>query len=150
MPNLIGLKNDQVIEGPLTEGEDKISAKELMNSTESISFALPDRILQEIKGIPIAENPSQEDLLIWAYSNDGSFSLKSAYLLAKGFNLVNLDTNTHQWVWKAHTSPRNKFFIWLCTHHSLPTKEVLGTRGLNLDPMCELCCEGAESIIHTL
>ena len=106
MPNLIGLKNDQVIEGPLTEGEDKISAKELMNSTESISFALPDRILQEIKGIPIAENPSQEDLLIWAYSNDGSFSLKSAYLLAKGFNLVNLDTNTHQWVWKAHTSPR--------------------------------------------
>ena len=31
----------------------------------------------------------------------------------------------------------------------MPMKEVLGSRGLNLDPMCELCCEGAESIIHT-
>ena len=27
---------------------------------------------------------------------------------------------------------------------------MLGSRGLNLDLMCELCCEGAESIIHTL
>ena len=35
----------QQIEGPLTEGEDMISAKDLMNSTESISFALLDRIL---------------------------------------------------------------------------------------------------------
>ena len=140
----------QQIEGPLNEGEDKISAKNLMNSVECISFALPNRTLQEIKGIPIAANPSQEDLLIWAFSNDGSFSLKSAYLIAKGFNLVNLDTGTHQWVWKAHTSPRIKYFIWLCTHHCLPTKEVLGSRGLNLDLMCELCCEGAETIIHTL
>ena len=119
-------------------GEDKISAKSLMNSAECISFALPDRIIQEIRGIPIAANPSHEDLLIWAFSHDGSVSLKSAYLIAKGFNLVNLDTSTHQWVWKAHTSPRIKFFIWLCTHNSEPMKEVLGSRGLNLDPMCEL------------
>ena len=108
-------------------GEDKILAKSLMNSAECIFFTLLDRILQEIKGIPIAANPSHEDLLIWAFSNDGSFSLKSAYLIAKGFNLVNLDTSTHQWVWKGHTSPRIKFFIWLCIHHSMPTKEVLGS-----------------------
>ena len=32
----------------------------------------------------------------------------------------------------------------------MPTKEVLDSRGLNLDPMCELCHEGTESIIYTL
>ena len=139
----------QQIEGPLNKGEDKLPAKSLINSTECISVVLPDRILQEIKGIPIAANPSHEDKLIWAFSKDGSFSLNSAYLIAKGFNLLNSDTSLHQWVWKAHTSPRIKIFIWLCTHHSAPTKEVLSSRGLNLDPTCELCSEGAESIIQT-
>ena len=105
---------------------------------------------KRLKVSPSAANPSQKNILIWAFSKDGSFSLKSAYLIAKGFNLLNLDTSPHQWVWKAHTSPRIKFFIWLCTHHSVPTKEVLDSRGLNLDPMCELCREGTESIIHTL
>jgi len=140
----------QQIASPLTDREDNLSAKSLIASMECISFDLPDRILQEIKDIPIVANPSQEDILIWAFSKDGSFSLKSAYLIAKGFNLLNLDTSYHQWVWKAHTSPRIKFFIWLCTNCNVPTKEVLGSRGLNLDPTCELCHEGTESIIHTL
>ena len=101
----------QQIEGPLNEGEDKLPTKSLMDNTECISFNLPDRILQEIKGIPITANPSHEDMLIWAFSKDGSFSLKSAYLITKGFNLLNLDTSPHQWVWKVHKSPRIKFFI---------------------------------------
>jgi len=32
----------------------------------------------------------------------------------------------------------------------MPTKEVLDSRGLNLDPTCELCREGLKSILHTL
>lgn len=32
----------------------------------------------------------------------------------------------------------------------MPTKEVLGSRGLNLDLTSELCREGPESILHTL
>ena len=124
-------------------------AKSLIASVECISFDLPDKILQEIKGIPIAANPSQEDILIWAFSKDGSFSLKSAYLIAKGFNLLNLDTSPHQWVWKAHTSPRIKFFIWMCTNHSMPTKEVPGSRGLNLARHVSYAVKGLNpSFIH--
>ena len=78
------------------------------------------------------------------------FSLKSIYLIAKGFNILNLETNSHQWVWKVSTSPRIKFFLWLCTYRSVPTKEVLGSRGLNLDPTYALCGESPESILHTL
>ena len=111
----------------------------LLSNVEEISFNLPVRILQEMKGIPIAANPNQEDILIGAFLKDGFVSLKSASLIAKGFNILNLDTSPHQWVWKASTSPRIIFFLWLCTHCSIPTKEVLGSRGLNLNPTYELC-----------
>ena len=76
------LKNQ--VEGPLAEGKNRLSVKSLLNNMESISFSLPHRILQEIKGIPVAANPNQEDILIWAFLKDGSFSLKSAYSLPKG------------------------------------------------------------------
>ena len=54
----------QQIAGPLTDREDNLLAKSLITSVECISFDLPDRILQEIKDIPIVANPSQEDILI--------------------------------------------------------------------------------------
>ena len=97
----------------------------------------------------LASNPIQEDILIWAFSKDGSFTLHSAYLLAKGLNPLNLTTHK-PWVWKAKTSPRIKFFPWLCFHSSIPTKEVLGSRGFNLDNTCDLCGVGVESLIHVL
>lgn len=87
--------------------------KMLLSNVEGISFNLPNGILQEKKGIPIVVNPNQEDILIWAFSKDGSFSLKSAYLITKGFNILNLDTSPHQWVWKASTSPRIFFFFFI-------------------------------------
>ena len=67
----------------------------LLSNVEEISFNLQDKILQEMKGILIAANPNQEDILIWAFSKDGSISLKSTYLIAKGFYILNLDTGPH-------------------------------------------------------
>ena len=52
-----------------------------LNTLLRISFVLLDYIMQEIKGILLASNPLQEDLHIWAFSKDGNFSLKSAYLI---------------------------------------------------------------------
>ena len=52
------------IEGPLAEREDRILVKNLLANVESISFSLRHRILQEIKGIPTAANPIQENILI--------------------------------------------------------------------------------------
>ena len=68
------------IEGSLTEGEENISIKMLLDNQASISFILPDSIVKEIQAIPIAVNPNQEDILVWAFSKDGSFAFKSAYL----------------------------------------------------------------------
>ena len=85
------------IQGPLMEGEGNISIKEFLSNDVGISSFLPEYIMQEIKGIPLASNPLQEDILIWAFSKDENFTLKSAYPIAKGLNTLNLDTS-NLWV----------------------------------------------------
>ena len=88
-----------------------------------------------------------EYLHIWTFCKDGNFSLKSTNLIAKGLNPLNLDT-FNMWVWNSKTMSRIKFFLWLCSQYSIPTREVLGSRGFNLDTTCELCGMYAESITH--
>ena len=40
--------------------------------------------------------------------------------------------------------------LWLCLHNSVPSVEVLGSRGLNLNPICTMCHRSNESIEHLL
>ena len=85
---------------------------------------------------------------MWDFSKNGFFSLKSAYLIARGLNPLNLNTMSFNWVWKTDTPPNFQLFLWLCLHSSLPTAEVLGSRGLMLDPVCKICNRENETIEH--
>lgn len=114
------------------------------------SFVLPDQIVECMKATPFSCDPNVEDSLSWAYSKNGSFSLNSAYLLERGLNPLNLDTISLAYVWKAAAPPWIQFCLWLCMHNSLPTSEVLGSRGLNLNPTCPLCLKETESIDHLI
>ena len=138
------------IEGPLVVGENNLSVKLFLSNPNVLSFNFPDTILKDIQGIPLASCPELKDRLIWAYSKDGSFSLKYAYLLAKGLNPLNLASHPCRWVWDAYTTSRIKFFLWLVSRNSIPTHVVLGSRGFNLRLTCEVCELSDESIIHAL
>ena len=117
---------------------------------QCLSFDLPEHILNAIKATPLSCSHETEDSLQWAFSKNGFFSLKSAYLLARGLNPLNLDTVSVDWVWKVETYPKIQFFLWLCLHNSVPTGEVLGSRGLRLDTICNLCHQSMETIYHPL
>ncbi|KAF3948715.1 hypothetical protein CMV_025317 [Castanea mollissima] len=54
------------------------------------------------------------------------------------------------WIWKASTIPKIKCFVWQCLHKSIPISTVLTARGMEVLPMCQLCKEGLESILHVL
>ena len=55
------------------------------------------------------------------------------------------------WVWKANTFPKVRcFFLWKCLHRSIPIREVLSARGINIPSLCPLCNDAIESIFHTL
>ena len=66
------------IQGPLLEEEGKKSVKAFLANVLDSSFVFLVTILKDIQGVPLAANPIQEDILIWAFSKDGSFNLQSA------------------------------------------------------------------------
>lgn len=99
-----------LIEGPLTQGEDQLIVKQYFDSNhewnlQSISFELPEELLNTIKATPFSYAQDSEDTLIWAYSKNGFFSLKAAYLLARDLNPLNPDIVSIAWVWKNEIPP---------------------------------------------
>ena len=91
------------------------------------------------------------DRISWFLSPSGEFVLKDAYKLActeDGSHAFNLDTGS--WVWKTSTLPKIKCFLWQCCHLSIPVRETLASRGMNISNLCPLCNNEAESIIHML
>lgn len=143
----------ELIEGPLTHGEAELSVKQCfdenhVSNPSSISFELPESVLNSIMATPFFYDPHSIDELMWAFSKNEYISLKSADLLARGLNPLNLDTMSFKWVSKIETPPKVQFFMWLFLHDRLPTVEVLGSTGLILDPMCKMCNRGYETIEH--
>ena len=88
------------------------------------------------------------DLIAWAFSNDGNFTLRLAYIA--GLNALNPPTSHLSWIWKVQVPPKFLIFIWLCTYNGIPVRGVLGSRGLNLDQRCPIYNSGSKSINHLL
>ena len=81
-----------LIEGSLNRNEDAITVKQCFDHNydwqgHCLSFVMPDHILNAIKATPLSCNQEVEDTLQWAFSKNGFFSLKSAYLLKRGLTL---------------------------------------------------------------
>ena len=110
----------------------------------------PQSFIDIIQAIPINLTSTLGDTTAWALLRDGNFNLASAYLLAKGLNALNLPTFTSNWIWKMKVPQKIIIFLWLCSHNSVPVREVLGSRGLTLDQVCPLCHSQVESINHLL
>jgi hypothetical protein len=115
-----------------------------------LSFDLPVQTRKILQGTPLNRYASGIDAIGWAYSSNGDFSLNSAYSLAKALNPLNPPTDNFNWIWKVAAFPKIQMFLWLCVNNGIPVKEVLGSRGLNIEQKCSICKRENESIIHVL
>ncbi|XP_059450979.1 uncharacterized protein LOC132181760 [Corylus avellana] len=113
--------------------------------------------LLAINSIPISAI-TQQDTQIWRCTNTGSFTVKSAYHLAK-----ELDTNRQPessrkvrdnvlWriLWKLPLTNGEKNFMWRASHNLLPTRDNLLRRKVVPDPMCPICNNEAETVYHIM
>ncbi|KAF4384273.1 hypothetical protein F8388_010518 [Cannabis sativa] len=108
-----------------------------------------------ILGIPI--DIHSEDMLVWPFTKDGQYIVKSGYRVAREIKLAptrcsNMD-KTHAWWkmwWNLNLPPRMKLFGWKMCRNWLSAKSNLVHRGMKIDPTCNYCGRFEESLPHAL
>ena len=99
-----------------------------------------------------------EDTLIWPLTNDGDYSVRSAYRMLVSAESILLPSslvsgnNGLVWkkIWKMRVPDKIRHFIWLAAKDSFPTKQNLKARHLPVGEECDGCGEHTESIVHSL
>lgn len=92
--------------------------------------------------------------LIWIKDPSGEFTTKSGYASARNRIAEVLpvtapigDFNWQKNIWKVHTAPKLKLFLWKTFHNALPTGDQLIARQIAVDGKCKSCGQ-PESIDH--
>lgn len=103
-----------------------------------------------------------EDDYVWAFNNNGDYSVKSGYWFITNHPLLppversaqNTKINMlKSRVWNLKTGPKIKLLCWRALSGALSVAERLSTRGIQLDTNCQICGQiytGANSTINSL
>lgn len=75
-----------------------------------------------------------EDRLIWHFSRDGTYIVKSAYQLAAKLTIEEEHSvpGNLPYLWKVKAPPKAKMVVWRACRECLPTKSNLLKRNINL------------------
>jgi len=97
------------------------------------------------------------DKLIWHFSANGEFSVKSAYQVARARVQAQTATSSDAtgksfWrlIWKLDVPPRIKVFAWKVGAQALATKMNLAIRVPAVDMRCDICGAVEELDVHVL
>jgi exonuclease III len=143
-----------VIHRPLLSHEDSFRVCDVVEGVGNwdlsrVSMIIPKPICDSIRAILVCPLRQQEDCIAWD-SRNGDFCLKLAYLLACKPLVGYLHDSPSNWIWKVPTSPRIRFFLWQCYHNSVPVRDTLVARGINIPNTCPRCLGPNESLLHVL
>jgi hypothetical protein len=110
----------------------------------------------QIQQIPLIMEHN-EDQLMWTYTKEGAYSVKSGYNIIKAWqdtaNPAPTSTNNHHtkmWktLWSLHTIPRHKVLLWRIIQQVIPIKQALSRRGFQGQTLCPRCLRREETIEH--
>ncbi|KAG8367086.1 hypothetical protein BUALT_Bualt16G0036100 [Buddleja alternifolia] len=115
-------------------------------------FWAPD--VDVILSIPLARFAA-EDSLVWHYTKDGLFSVKSVYHVARSFGNMGLSGTSHcslnwKFIWGAAVPHKVWVFAWRVCHGILPTLSNLQRRKCNVYDVCPCCGMNTETDAHVL
>ncbi|KAL6573740.1 hypothetical protein OROHE_002199 [Orobanche hederae] len=103
----------------------------------------------------------KKDVIIWHFTNNGRFSVRSAYHLIRDIikeekgRSVATSSNVQEernWllVWKLNLPNNIKLFLWRLLREALPSRSNLVKRGLKTTEECPLCNEHVKPIYISL
>ncbi|KAK6164048.1 hypothetical protein DH2020_000912 [Rehmannia glutinosa] len=113
--------------------------------------------IKAIKTIPI-RRPDCQDRIVWHYTKNGSYTVKSGYQIAKvladmeeGVPSTSRERNKiWSWLWHLRVPPKVQTFLWRCIHGALPTSSNLMRRRATSEPGCCRCGTAIETPEHAL
>ena len=116
-----------------------------------------DLLDQMLKSMSVSLH-TDRDALIWPWTLDGVYSVKSAYRILANESLLsqagssNPEASKPLWngIWRLKVPNKVKHFLWRASNESLPTKFNLYARHILPDNNCGLCEEFPEDVIHCL
>jgi ribonuclease HI len=143
-----------LVQGPLSLVEDSFRVCDVIEGVSMwdfsrISLSLPSNTYEAIKALSVCPARSLADRRVWD-SVGGQFSLKKAYSIACNTSSECFKTKPSDWIWNVGTNPRIKFFLWQCYHLSVPVRDTLASRGINIPTFCPRCSGPNETLIHLL
>jgi hypothetical protein len=114
-------------------------------------------VVEQICNIPISPR-YMRDRLVWAGTNNGLFSVRSAYnleteRLARNQGCTSSFSSSRDlWklLWQLKIPRSVQLFLWRVCNDILPTKEKLWKRRIVDNPFCPLCGIEVESSIHAV
>lgn len=110
---------------------------------------LTDRDVSQIISIPLGFS-NHEDRLIWHFSTNGCYTVKSGYRIASTLSLNAAEQIQGDWnrLWALKLPPKVKMFFWRLGINCLPLKDNLQKRGILVPLVCEFYHIGVENSWH--
>lgn len=144
--------NDYVSDIPLHLKSLKV-ANIINKNTKSWNLSViapycPDFIIRKIMAIHIPHTRQKDDFR-WAFTKQGKFTIKSAYLWLLNKNIPIIQP-TLPWncIWKLKICPRIKFFTWQLIQNCLPNSVILKQKKILDSNFCPLCKSQPETNHH--
>lgn len=116
----------------------------------------PLNLAHQILKPPLPLLGSAEDMLIWKYSNNGEYTIKSAYAFLRRSNIAGPSSSANIWklLWSFTLSqvipPRVILFLWKSLRNMIPTNSSVARRIPTVDSSCCTYLVEVEDVEHLL
>ncbi|KAL5573277.1 hypothetical protein UlMin_022874 [Ulmus minor] len=123
--------------------------------SEFIDLLFGEEEAEKILSLPLGSF-EHDDVLIWHFSQDGEYLVKSGYKVAfdaKGYVESSNPSFSIGWwrkLWGMKLPPKVKVFCCKLCKGWLPSTNTLAHRGMNVNAKCFRCGLGLETIFHAI
>ncbi|KAA3485757.1 reverse transcriptase [Gossypium australe] len=116
---------------------------------DMLNIWLPEEIIKRILSIPPPHPAEGEDRIIWARTEPGNFTIRSAYRSLKE-NTWRPNQDIWKTIWKYQGPQRVRLFLWLVANQRILTNSERTRRGFGQSNACSRCGHDVEDIMHVL
>nr|POF25059.1 putative ribonuclease h protein [Quercus suber] len=136
---------------------DFIDQRQRIWKTDLVEAIFYDFEASIIKNIPLCRS-IQDDVLIWPFTPDENYTVKSDYRFLQEASRVQQPGQSSTqalsplWnkIWALDVPNKVKTLIWRACKNSLPTKANLFRCKITPDGRCEICKQEDEDVLHAL